>query len=393
MGVIFNCFSQFIKPVCEEFGFSRRAMSFNQTLIAVFQVIIACFWGQMLNRFSLKKMMLFAAIVCPTAFFLYSFATTLWTFYILSLLVSIGYALLTVLPYTYLVSNWFDEKRGLATGLCFMGSGLGGMIFNPLLSDWIITFGWKRSFQILGIIMFVVVVPCVLLLKIHPEYIGLTALGRDHTSTDHTVYPEEGASYEDVKHNGFFFALCISTLAMSITLPSMVQTFSPHMTDNGYTPTYAAALLAFSLGVMSLGKILLGELLDTHGIRRTSIFALAFGLAGMVSLLFCQIKISALFIILGIGLGCAYTSVAPPVILQAHYGKREFGAIMGRFTVFTNIGVAIGPLINGIIFDTFQSYRPAYAMWSFVLVILLIFFATKMSEGAYQDHSSQKVNI
>ncbi|MBQ2651629.1 MAG: MFS transporter, partial [Clostridia bacterium] len=40
MGIIYNCFSQFIKPVGDALGFSRQQMSICQTLISLSQVII-----------------------------------------------------------------------------------------------------------------------------------------------------------------------------------------------------------------------------------------------------------------------------------------------------------------------------------------------------------------
>ena len=32
MGIISNCFGQFIKPVCADLGFTRQQMSMNQTM-------------------------------------------------------------------------------------------------------------------------------------------------------------------------------------------------------------------------------------------------------------------------------------------------------------------------------------------------------------------------
>ena len=73
-----------------------------------------------------------------------------------------------------------QRRRGLATGICFMGSGLGGMILNPLLGIWLERCGWRMSFRILGVIMAVVAIPCVLLVRIRPEHMGLRQIGRAH---------------------------------------------------------------------------------------------------------------------------------------------------------------------------------------------------------------------
>ena len=139
MGIVYNCFSQFIKPVCEDLGFTRQAMSMNQTFLSLTQIGVALVWGRVLAGFGKKldKLMLFWAVVGPIAYYCFSFATQIWVFYIISVIMSIVMNMVTTLPLSYILSNWFEEKRGLATGICFMGSGIGGMILNPLLGRWI----------------------------------------------------------------------------------------------------------------------------------------------------------------------------------------------------------------------------------------------------------------
>ena len=61
MGIVFNCFSQFIKPVCADLGFTRQQMSMCQTLISLIQVAVSFAWGSILAKFSIKKLMLFWA--------------------------------------------------------------------------------------------------------------------------------------------------------------------------------------------------------------------------------------------------------------------------------------------------------------------------------------------
>lgn len=382
MGVVFNCFSQFIKPVCEDLGFTRRAMSLNQTLISMCQIPVALFWGQFIKRFKVKNIMLVSALICPTAFFAYSLVSNIWSFYFLSMLVGVSYTLVSVLPYTCIISNWFIEKRGLATGLCFMGSGLGGMLFNPLLSAWLIEYGWRRSFQILGSIMFVIMVVCVLLLKDRPEDMGLKPLGYENRKLSQDAPGElTGISYAQAKRSALFWAISLCGLGLNVSLTSMPQTSSPHLTDVGYTPAFAAGMVSISMGALSVGKILLGHLYDRFGIRRTSVMAIFTGLMGLTGIYFCQYRVALPFIVLGIGISCSFGTVANPIVLQALFGKKDFGAIMGLFTAISSIGTALCPLMNNMVYDMFESYRPAYVCWGVVVALVLLFFIWKLPDN------------
>lgn len=391
MGIVFNCFSQFIKPVCEDLGFTRRAMSLNQTVMAVCQIPVALLWGKFIKHFKVKTIMLVSAVVCSTAFFTYSLVSNIWLFYFLSLLVGVSYTLVSVLPCTCIISNWFIEKRGLATGLCFMGSGLGGMLFNPLLSAWLLKYGWRKSFQILGIIMLVGMLICVLILKDRPEDMGLKPLGWENGASDSHV-PQElvGMDYAQAKRNTLFWGISLCGLGMNVALASMPQTCSPHLTDVGYTPGFAAGMLSISMGALSVGKIFLGYLYDRYGIRRISVMAVLVGLMGIFGIYFCQYRIALPLIVVGIGISCSFGTVANPIILQALFGKKDFEAIMGLFTAVSSVGTALCPLMNNAAYDFFKSYRPAYVLWGITLLLVLVFFIWKLPDGIANEETAER---
>lgn len=380
MGIIYNCFSQFIKPVCEELGFSRRAMSMNQTIVSLVQVLIAFGWGWILKNVNIKRLMLLISVVGPVGFFCYSFCSKIWMFYGISVLMSCTLTLLSVLPFSYIISNWFVEKRGLATGICFMGSGLGGMILNPMLGVWLQSYGWRMSFRILAVIMGVVAIPCVLLVKIRPGEKGLKALGADRASGS-SEGDEDGITLAEAKKMPKFWILACCSMGVNMGLSSLVQTLSPHLTDNSYSVTFAAAMVSVSMGAMALGKILLGQLFDMLGTRRATKFSLTCAFLGLMGMLFCKVTPLLGLIVLGIGFGCAFGTVGNPIVVQNVFGKRDFAAIMGLYTAFCNIGSAIAPTANGAVFDFFGSYRPAYVVLAAVVAVSFICFSVYLPKG------------
>lgn len=380
MGVIYNCFSQFIKPVGDALGFTRQQMSICQTLISLSQVIIALSWGNIVKKFDLKKYMLAIAVIGPVNFALYSTANSLWQLYLHSAISGVAMASLCTLPFAMIIANWFNEKRGTAIGIAFMGSGLGGMVFNPIAVALIEGFGWRTAFFVLGCIMGIVAIPCTLLIRIYPGHMGLEPLGGYVVNTQ-SAGDEWGYTLGEVKKMPAFWILVICTPLVNSGLSSLVQVLSPHLTDNGYSTAFAATMVSVAMAAMAVGKMLLGRLYDKLGVRRATFLSLGCAFLGHMGIIFCSIKPMLACIIIGIGLGCSFGTVGNPIIVQSVFGKKDYAAIFGIFTAMGNLGGVIAPTLNGTAYDMFGSYNPAFYLWAAFVAIAFVNYAIQLPKN------------
>ena len=79
----------------------------------------------------------------------------------------------STMPYSKVVSHWFDKQRGLALALAAMGAGLGSLIMPPFAQGLISGLGWRGAYLVIGATVFVITIPVVVLwLKERPEDIG-----------------------------------------------------------------------------------------------------------------------------------------------------------------------------------------------------------------------------
>ena len=53
------------------------------------------------------------------------------------------------------VAHWFMERRGLATGIAFIGGGFGGVLFPLMIQSLLPQVGWGWSIRILGFVLLV----------------------------------------------------------------------------------------------------------------------------------------------------------------------------------------------------------------------------------------------
>ena len=74
----------------------------------------------------------------------------------------------TIMPYSKVVSLWFDRRRGLALGLAMAGVGLGGIIL-PSYATWLLThFGWRAGFMGIGAAVLLIASPAIFLRIVEP---------------------------------------------------------------------------------------------------------------------------------------------------------------------------------------------------------------------------------
>ena len=161
--------SVFVAPLEKEFKWKRAETSMVFTIAVVVFALTFIVAGRLQDKLGPFKISLAGAVLVSLGFFFCSYADSLSKFFIFfgvlgGLGNGFGYA--TPIP---VMSKWFPDKRGLAVGLAVGGYGGGSAIFGPLAASYLIPhFGWRATFQVLGVIFFAMTVFGAFLLKNPP---------------------------------------------------------------------------------------------------------------------------------------------------------------------------------------------------------------------------------
>jgi len=92
------------------------------------------------------------------------------------LMMSVGVTLAGLGAGAFLISSWFIRARGVAMGILFTGTSLGGMIFPPLSTFLISGYGWRMALVIYAFFSFAVLAPLIwLFVKNRPADCGVLA--------------------------------------------------------------------------------------------------------------------------------------------------------------------------------------------------------------------------
>jgi MFS family permease len=108
------------------------------------------------------------------------------------------------------------------------------------------------------------------------------------------------------------------------------------------------------------GRLLLGLLGDRFGARRVLVGGLMVQALCIGSYLYVH-ELSQ-FYVLAVVFGTAYGGVMPlyAVLARDYFGPRIMGTVFGAATMASSLGMAIGPLAGGVVFDNFASYTWLY---------------------------------
>jgi len=171
-------FGVFLKPMTDEFGWSRGSLSLAFALTFMISGLLRPLAGYLADRYSPKIAVLSGVTVMGTILLFIPFINNLAQLYAMFAIMSIGITLSTGPILTKIVSGWFQTRRGLTLGLVSASSSLGAMVLVPSSSLFLVLFNWKEAYWFLALLLLVVILPAGFkLIRNRPQDMGLEPYG------------------------------------------------------------------------------------------------------------------------------------------------------------------------------------------------------------------------
>lgn len=371
-GIGFYSFGVFFSPLSETFGWTRTEISFAIT-IACLTGFLGFLIGHWVDKYGAKKLIVLGSVICGVSVALLGLISSLPQFYVLYFLLGFGEACASDIAVIKLVSNWFPQRTGLATGIVYAGYGLGGFLMPVLASYLVASLGWRVSYHLLGLLILAVLIPLSLfLIKEKPEEMPVfpdsKARGEGQGQVQNT---REWTLKEALKTRAYPLILAVMTLAF-LGVAAVITHVIPYLEDRGLSSQLAALILSTALGISILGRIAIGYISDKVPVKY--VVAILSLLEAAAVLLLCEansaIPLWAFAVSFGLAIGGLF--VLAPVIISKYFGSASFGMLYGGIWVLTTIGWAGGPPLAGYIFDVTESYHFALLLFTAVAVLCAV---------------------
>ncbi|MEC7836841.1 MAG: MFS transporter [Chloroflexota bacterium] len=380
-GINFHGFGNFIIPLSKEFGWSRTTVSAVFSLARLEAGFIGPAEGWAVDRMGPRKLMLVGIPLMGIGFVLLSQVSGLFTFMLVYILgITLGNSLGMHVPASAAVANWFNRKRGLAFGIMWSGVGLGGLLV-PALGWAIDAYGWRDASILVGVLVILVGFPIAALMRHRPEQYGFLPDGEkvpDQSPKESGLVLEgEDADFtaREALQTSSFWYLSLSIMARSLVTGGVGLHLVPYFIGLGASPVEAATY-AGSVGVISIpGRFGLSYLGDYFNRRYMMAISLLFMTASIVLLATADSLSSSIPGLVAYSISQGGISVIPQAIIADYFGRKAFATISGFRSSIQMVGIIIGPVVSGFVYDKTGSYEWAFlgfAAASIVSMFLVI---------------------
>ena len=370
-GIMFS-FGVFFKPLLTEFGWTRAMTAGAFSLFTVLHIPIVIAAGALTDRFGPRLMLTACGFFLGLGYLLMSQTSAIWQLYLFyGVVASIGMGLYWV-PVISILPRWFVKRRALMIGVAVSGIGVGQLIYPPV-ANWLISaYDWRMSFLLMGGTTMGIIMISAQFLRRDPGQIGLSPYGESEAKQEYPVVETSGLSLREAIRTKQFWVFGMIYLSWTFCLSTVLVHSVIHAIGLGISPASAANILAI-IGVTGIiGRLVFGRLADIIDIKPVLLISFLLMSIDFLWLVIAgEIWMVYLFAaIFGISYG-AFEILQSPIIARL-FGLSSLGTILGVVHTFASIGLGLGSVVTGYIFDVSGSYQVAFlicAAMAFICVI------------------------
>jgi MFS family permease len=361
VGVVFYGLPVFYPELVRNLGFSRSQVTEGILIGFLIVAPFVGYLGSLIDRRGARSVIRFGLIFVGGPLILMGWMTHLWQYYLLSIAEVFGYILTGPIPNQVLIARWFRAARGRAMGYAYLGLGVGGAV-SPILVHFLIShYGWRRAFEVVGILILVVLLPIAQwVTRSSPADMGLAPDGVEVPAA-RPAGPAVVFDLRRVARSANFWLILLGSSLVIGAIGTVIQQFVLFLQDQKYTLGQASVISSGLLFAGLAGRVIVGYLADRFQKKNVmATFYLVLALA-IPLLFFARFPVAAwsFAIIFGFAMGADYMLI--PLVTAECFGLATLGKLLAIIIMANSLGQWIGPWAAGLIFDATHSYNIAWA--------------------------------
>jgi sugar phosphate permease len=368
-------------PLEAEFHWSRGTISFAVAVNLLLYGLLGPFSAAMMERFGLRRIMLFAVTTVGIGVGLTAVMREAWQLVLLwGVVVGFGAGCAAQVLGATVAARWFTAQRGLVVGILASSAAAGQLIFLPAFASLVTGYGWRATVVVIVATALAILPIVYFLMRDRPEDIGLKPYGETGETkpaaklTGNPVALAFTTLFAAARHRDFWL-LTGSFFVCGASTNGLIGThLIPACLDYGIPEMVGAGLLA-TMGLLNFGGTTLsGWLSDRvdnrillmiyYGLRGLSLLCLPFSFVS-----FYGLSLFAIFY------GLDWIATVPPTVrlTAATFGREKAGIVFGWVFASHQLGSAFAAYFAGEMRTDLGSYMEA-----FIISGLLCFVAAGM---------------
>ena len=361
------CYSIMAMPLAAEFQPSRMTLMMAMTALTGSAALLAPMAGYLMDRVSLRALMIGGALTMAAGYAVMSFVTNfVQVLLIYGLIIAPATVMLGSMATTVLLTRWFVRKRGAAIGIALAGLSVASIVYPPI-TQWFIDHNeWRVAFRYIALMLLMVTLPAALLVVDRPSDRGLHPDGMATSPAE--MDGRSGlspASISTILRDGSFWLASLTIAIVLSGMAGLVTSLAPIVMDRGLRASDAAALLSL-YGICGLiAKLAFAGVADRFGPRKMLTASLIGFALGMTC--FSQASLGHEMLIIGVAMAGLFGGLIMPLqsmILPRIFGEEVVGRVMGLISIVTFSALLLAPPAFGRVYDVTGSYTAIFYIFT-----------------------------
>jgi MFS family permease len=359
-------------------GWSRAGLSSAMTLGFLSMGLAGFGWGMLSDRYGPRVVVFAGSLLLGLACILASRASSLLQFQ-LAYGVLLGAATASFFaPVISATAASFEKRRNLAVSLVSAGVGVAPLTLSPLVAWLVSHYDWRTTLLIVGLLGWAVTLPAVWFVRVAPGIVGASAQA-DLGTTGASTLRQALRSRAFIVMAAAYFACCAAHSG------PIFHTVS-YAVGCGLSVTAAVTIYSMEGAAGLGGRLLFGVLGDRYGAKPVLVAGLL--VQGVAAASYLAVSQLDGFYAVAIVFGMAYGGTMPlyASLAREAFAPRILGAVLGATALISSLGMALGPLVGGWLYDHYGSYTWLYigsmAAGLAAAAIALLFPSARKNSGA-----------
>jgi MFS family permease len=338
----------FLQPISQDTGWSRTAISTAMTFDFITMGLAAFGWGMMMDRFGPRLVVLAGSALLGLGLVLASRASSVLEFQICyGVLVGSGGGAIFA-PMMATVTGWFDRHRSLAVSLVSAGMGMAPMTVAPFAARLVSTYDWRSSQLAIGVAAWALLLPAALLVRASPVLANVHGAAQPRMNARTALTSPQ------------FAVLALTYFCCCATHSGPLFHTVSYAISCGLSVTAAVSIYSVEGLAGLFGRLVFGLLGDRFGAKRVFVSGLLVQAMAAGSYMFARQQTE--FYMVAAVFGFIYAGIMPlyAVLMRENFPLPIMGTMIGAGSMASSLGMALGPLAGGLIFDTLANYAWLY---------------------------------
>ena len=262
------------------------------------------------------------------------------------------------------IGKWYGKNKGKALSLSIMGFSIGEAILPVIFVSLFILIGWRNSWLVGTIILFITL----------PIIINLLSNERIPNSSQENIIDQVGMGSKHWKRKEVLKHWVFWSVIIPFLIPPIFSTAfffnMVHLTEiKNWSLITFTSLFPFYTGMSILTTLISGWILDKFGVEKILPFYLLPMALGLLVFSYSDTYMTAAIGFSFLGMTQGLAMMIGGTFWPVYYGTKNLGSVRSLSTSCMVFGTAIGPAVVGKLLDFSINYNLILLGMSFLAII------------------------